>query len=142
MGSVQGFTKCPKCKFNSLFYDDYYKSGEIYMMCNVCGFAYESEISNRDSYVEGKEWKPEYKEEETQGGGCYSFMPTEGIGQVGVLSPEEDSGKKFESWVLEEHEKEPLSKATYTFVEDEVWFTKDILTQTTTKITEETFEEY
>lgn len=142
MGSVQGFTKCPKCNFNSLFFDDYYKSGEIYMMCKVCGFAYESEISNRDSYVEGEEWKPEYKEEETQGGGCYSFMPTEGIGSVGVLNPKEGSCLEFEKWILEEHEKTPFSKATYTYEEDGVWFSKDILTQTSTPIKPEDFDEY
>jgi len=47
MGSVISDIECPNC--NREAYDDfYYKTGEVYVNCNHCGYHHSATIKNRD----------------------------------------------------------------------------------------------
>jgi len=40
MGSVQSYVTCPKCKNPEAFEDYYYKTDEVYVFCDKCGYYY------------------------------------------------------------------------------------------------------
>ena len=40
MGSVQSDVQCRKCKFPYAWEDYYYKSGEVFIFCDRCGYCY------------------------------------------------------------------------------------------------------
>jgi hypothetical protein len=44
MGSVQSDCICPQCKNPNAMEDLYYKSDEVYVFCNRCGYSYERTI--------------------------------------------------------------------------------------------------
>jgi biotin synthase-related radical SAM superfamily protein len=59
MGSVQTDIDCPNCK-NEAFEDYYYKSDEVYIFCNYCGYHKSATIINRDkplSELTKDDWK-------------------------------------------------------------------------------------
>jgi hypothetical protein len=43
MASAIGTIECPKCTFEGAVCDDYYKTNEIYMWCDECGWSYTRE---------------------------------------------------------------------------------------------------
>ena len=50
MGSVQSEIECPKCKYPRAFEDYYYKSGEVYIFCQRCGFCFSAFIKLDPAY--------------------------------------------------------------------------------------------
>lgn len=44
MGSVQSEVECPQCKSPNAVEDSYYKSDEVYVFCDNCGYSYERTI--------------------------------------------------------------------------------------------------
>jgi hypothetical protein len=40
MGSVQDCVTCPRCKNKEAFMDLYYKTGEVFVLCDRCGYNY------------------------------------------------------------------------------------------------------
>ena len=114
MGSVIDYIECPDCG-SEAYMDYYYKSGEEYINCNVCGFSRSFRIINwEDSETEG--WKPDYKLDEIHGCGAYKIKQRGAIGyECGAFT--EPAAEQEILRLIEEHKGE-LVHAEYTTFKD------------------------
>lgn len=82
MGSVISFENCPKCKgLETYSRDYYYRTGEEYCMCSVCGYYHERKLTDGEM-------------EETEGGGngIIQFKPVNS--SIGMMCSMEEGYEK------------------------------------------------
>lgn len=84
MGSVTSDVECKKCKFPYAHEDYNYRSGEVFIFCDRCGFHYSGHWKVRNSEYELDEEGNRIPITERDGGfGAYHQMPKRGVGQGG-----------------------------------------------------------
>lgn len=116
MGSVINYVKCHHCNTEDSLYEDYYyKTGEIYMSCNACGY-YESH-SIKPEAREAKKKLDELTDDDWQHVkidnplGAYSIISKKGIGNHGTLEEDaEDEMRRFVAENKDEIESATISK--------------------------------
>jgi len=97
MGSVQTPTKCPDCNYEEAIEDFYYKTGEMFVTCPRCGYAYQN-IYVRDK--EGNVLKDEQgqyrtKETEQHGAGVFEMKKEGKLGTaIGHLFQDKEKRKR------------------------------------------------
>lgn len=131
MGSVQSYEDCPICKaIDSLSTDYYYKSNEVYEMCDICGYRHYVEIVNRAD-IEQENWVPKHEETTIKG---------VGVGRIRFETPVYEH-VFFDDQSYVEYFKQrffmfrdKVHSASYTFEQDGEWFRKDLIKNTIKKI--------
>lgn len=85
MGSVLSEEKC-KCG-GVVTIDDYYKTFEIYVSCNRCGYFYSRELKRDENYkpIFDDQGKPIYIEKELPGYGSACIWSKKGVGSIYYL---------------------------------------------------------
>jgi len=106
MGSVQSNINCPDCGSDRAIEDYHYKSGEVYITCQKCGYYYHNVIKRDDAgkpiIVNGEY---QWEEKKQHGAGIYEIHRKGGIGYgVGTLEVDEKKRKK-QIQDLKEYEK-------------------------------------
>lgn len=128
MGSVMSDVKCPKCKFPYAFEDYYYKSGEVFLFCDRCGYSYNGYWKrNKDEYAKDKDGNRIPITERKGGFGAYHQFNARGGGVGGHFTTKwgaKKTIKQMRRW-LKTHRKSKV-RITVTKKINGHWFMIDL----------------
>lgn len=126
MGSVQSYDECPKCGYQDALYDSFYKTGELYVCCERCGYYYGITIvKDKDGeIVFEKENVPKFEiEEVVPEGGHFT------VRKKGAIAYSCGSYQNKEKFTADLNKTQGgLQEATYTEKVDGVWYSVNLIT--------------